>query len=295
MSDFAQDLARTAAALEPVLEALLPPAVGPRGRVVEAMRYAALGGGKRLRPHLLRASGALFDAPERAVLRAAAALEMVHCYSLIHDDLPAMDDSPLRRGQPSVHKVYGEAIAILAGDALLTDAFGVLADPATAQDPALRGELMAGLAEAAGTRGMVGGQAIDIAPERGELDLSGITELQGMKTGALISFACAAGAILGGAGAEAREALAGYARHLGRAFQIVDDLLDAEGDAGDLGKPVGQDEAHKKATFVGLLGAEKARERAEEEVAASLRCLEIFGEKADSLGNTARFVLQRRS
>lgn len=295
MSDPKEQLRRSAEAIEPVLDALLPPAEGPRGRVVEAMRYAALGGGKRLRPHLLLASAALFGAPERGALRAAAALEMVHCYSLIHDDLPAMDDSPLRRGRPSVHKAFGEDIAILAGDALLTEAFAVLASPETSEDAAVRAGLVAGLAHAAGTLGMVGGQAIDIAPERGKLDLEGITGLQGMKTGALISFACEAGAILGGAGTEQRQALAGYARHLGLAFQIVDDLLDAEGDAEHLGKPVGQDEALEKATFVGLLGVEEARRRAEDEVAKSLSCLEIFGQSADSLGQTARFVLQRRS
>ena len=295
MTDPSEDLRRTAEAVEPLLDGLLPPADGPRGRVVEAMRYAALGGGKRLRPHLLLSSAALFEAPEAGALRAAAALEMVHCYSLIHDDLPAMDDSPLRRGQPSVHKAFGEDIAILAGDALLTEAFAVLAGPETSADAGVRAELVAGLARAAGTLGMVGGQAIDIAPERGELDLEGITALQGMKTGALIAFACDAGAILGGADVEQRQALAAYARHLGLAFQIVDDLLDLEGDAGALGKPVGQDEALEKATFVGLLGVEEARKRAEDEVAQSLSCLEIFGQSADSLREIARFVLQRRS
>lgn len=295
MTEIAEDLQRTADAVEPMLDALLPPVDGPRGRVVEAMRHAALGGGKRLRPHLLLSSAALFEAPEQGALRAAAALEMVHCYSLVHDDLPAMDDSPLRRGRPSVHKAFGEDIAILAGDALLTEAFAVLAAPETSPDPGVRAELVAGLAAAAGTAGMVGGQAIDIAPERGELDLEGITALQGMKTGALISFACEAGAVLGGAGEEQRRALSGYARGLGLAFQIVDDLLDTEGDAADLGKPVGQDEVLEKATFVGLLGAEGARRRAEDEVVESLRCLEIYGESADSLRDTARFVLQRRS
>jgi farnesyl diphosphate synthase len=295
MTDPSEELRRTAEAVEPALDALLPAAEGPRGRVVEAMRYAALGGGKRLRPHLLLCSAALFGAPQAGSLRAAAALEMVHCYSLIHDDLPAMDDSPLRRGRPSVHKAFGEDIAILAGDALLTEAFAVLAAPETSEDPSVRAELVAGLARAAGTAGMVGGQAIDIAPERGTLNLEGITALQEMKTGALIAFACDAGAILGGAAPERRDALAGYARHLGLAFQIVDDLLDLEGDAGALGKPVGQDEALEKATFVGLLGIDAARARAEDEVAQSLSCLEIFGESADSLGQIARFVLQRRS
>jgi farnesyl diphosphate synthase len=171
----------------------------------------------------------------------------------------------------------------------------VLAAPETSEDPSVRAELVAGLARAAGTAGMVGGQAIDIAPERGTLNLEGITAMQEMKTGALIAFACDAGAILGGAAPERRDALAGYARHLGLAFQIVDDLLDLEGDAGALGKPVGQDEALEKATFVGLLGIDAARARAEDEVAQSLSCLEIFGESADSLGQIARFVLQRRS
>jgi farnesyl diphosphate synthase len=222
------------------------------------MRYASLGGGKRLRPFLVLESARLFDVPRASALRTGAALEMVHCYSLVHDDLPAMDNSDLRHGRASAHKAFDEATAILAGDGLLTRAFGVLADPDTHPDAKVRCAfgvladpdthpdakvrcaLVAALAHAAGSDGMVGGQMIDISPERAQLDLDGIKRLQSMKTGALFTFACEAGAILGQAEAAARDALLGFAGDLGLAFQIVDDLLDAEGSAEDLGKPTGQ-------------------------------------------------------
>jgi farnesyl diphosphate synthase len=290
-----QALARTAAAIEAQLDVFLASAGGAEARVVEAMRYATLDGGKRLRPFLLIESARLFDVPDKQALRAAAALEMVHCYSLIHDDLPAMDDSDLRRGRPTAHKAFDDATAILAGDGLLTQAFEALADPETHPDGAVRSALVTALARAAGTAGMVGGQMIDISPERTGLDLEGITHLQSMKTGALIAFACEAGAILGEAPAAGREALAGYAGGLGLAFQIVDDLLDAEGSAEELGKPTGQDAALGKATFVGQLGRDGARAQASQLVSNACACLDFFGKKADLLRELARFVLERRS
>ncbi len=288
-------LQHTARTVGEMLDRLLPPADGPRGRVVEAMRYSCLGGGKRLRPLLVISGASLFDVPESGALRTAAAIEMVHCYSLIHDDLPAMDDADLRRGRPSVHRAFDEATAILAGDGLLTEAFAVLADPRTAEDPAVRSELVAALAAAAGAAGMVGGQMIDLSEQRGSLDLAGITELQRLKTGAIIGFSCAAGGILGRASADDRAALAGYAEDLGLAFQIADDLLDLEATAEDLGKPTGQDAAAGKATFVGLLGAENARAKARGLISSTEARLERFGERASVLRQIAQFVVDRRS
>ncbi|MFQ5775946.1 MAG: polyprenyl synthetase family protein [Kiloniellaceae bacterium] len=295
MSHLSEILAKRAEAVTRRLDELLAPVPGPRGRVVEAMRYSALSGGKRLRPFLVMESARLFDVEAERALDCAAAIEMVHCYSLIHDDLPAMDDSDLRRGRPTVHKVFDEAIAILAGDGLLTEAFAVLADRRCHPDAAARAELVAGLAAAAGAAGMVGGQMIDIAPERAELDLDGITDLQRLKTGALITFSCESGAILGRAGAQARQALRDYARDLGLAFQIVDDLLDSESTPEELGKPTGQDKAAGKATFVGLLGPERARAKAEGLINRACAQLAIFAERANLLEQTARFVLERRS
>jgi farnesyl diphosphate synthase len=259
------------------------------------MRYSCLGGGKRLRPLLVISSAGLFDVPESGALRTAAAIEMIHCYSLVHDDLPAMDDADLRRGRPSVHRAFDEATAILAGDGLLTEAFAVLADARTAENPQVRSELVAALAEAAGPAGMVGGQMIDLSEERGGLDLAGITELQRLKTGAIIGFSCAAGGILGQASPEDRAALDGYADDLGLAFQIVDDLLDTESSTEDLGKPAGQDAAAGKATFVGLLGAEAARERARDLIGSAEGRLERFGDRASVLRQIARFVVDRRN
>jgi len=295
LTDLERALGDAAAAVAAELDALLAPVAGPEGRVVEAMRYACLGGGKRLRPFLLLQSARLFEVPQARALRAGAALEMVHCYSLVHDDLPAMDDSDLRRGRATAHKAFDEATAILAGDGLLARAFGVLADPDTHPDAAVRCQLIAGLARAAGAEGMVGGQMIDISPERAGFDLDGIKRLQDMKTGALIRYACEAGAVLGQADAAARDALVGFAGGLGLAFQIVDDLLDAEGSAADLGKPTGQDEALGKATFVGQLGIEGARAEASRIVKDACGRLEKFGEKGSLLRATARFVLERRS
>ncbi|MEM7224251.1 MAG: polyprenyl synthetase family protein [Pseudomonadota bacterium] len=287
-------LTASAEATTALLDRLLPEVEGPVGRVIEAMRYSALGGGKRLRPFLVTECARLFDADSAGALRAGAALEMIHCYSLIHDDLPAMDNSDLRRGRATVHKAFDEATAILAGDGLLTEAFTVAADPATDPDPAVRCELIAHLAAAAGAAGMVGGQMIDLSPQRSQLDLEGITHLQRLKTGALFTFACEAGAILGRASGEARAALVAYSRDLGLAFQIVDDLLDAQGSAAELGKPTNQDAALGKATFVGQLGLEGARAKAEAIIGSACDRLDIFGEKADLLRHTALFVLNRR-
>jgi len=277
------------------LDALLAPAPGARGRVIEAMRYSALSGGKRLRPYLTLASAALFDVERQGALRAGAAVEMIHCYSLIHDDLPAMDDSDMRRGRPSVHKAFDEATAILAGDGLLTQAFEVLAHPDTAEDPAIRLELIAGLSVASGTAGMVGGQMIDIAAENEVLDLAAITELQKLKTGALIEFSCRAGAILGRADETSRLALTNYAVNIGLAFQIADDLLDVEGTKEQLGKPVGQDTDMDKATFVKLLGLEGARNKAGSLIEEACDGLAPFGPKAGDLMDVARFIVERRS
>jgi farnesyl diphosphate synthase len=295
LTDLAEALKSTAAAVTRQLDELLPQVGGPRGRVVEAMRYACLGGGKRLRPFLTVASARLFDVRDPRALRVAAAVEMVHCYSLVHDDLPAMDDSDLRRGQATVHRKFDDATAVLAGDGLLTEAFAVLSEPATHKDAQVRTELVRGLAAAAGTGGMVGGQMVDMSDERADLDLDGVSDLQRLKTGALISFACEAGAILGRAEDGERETLRAYARDLGLAFQIADDLLDAEASAEEVGKPTGQDEAAGKATFLGLMGRERARSRAGELVESAQAHLEDFGEKADLLRQTAAFVVERRS
>jgi len=288
----AQDIADS---VEETLEALLPPAPGPRGRVVEAMRYACLGGGKRLRPYLVVSSADLFGVARSQSLRAAAALEMVHCYSLVHDDLPAMDDSDLRRGRPSVHKAFDEATAILAGDGLLTMAFEVLADPATSPRAEVRVGLIGELARAAGEEGMVGGQMIDLSSGRAALDLDGVRELQRLKTGALIRYGCVAGAILGEAGEDDRQALSAFAERLGLAFQIVDDLLDAFGSTEQLGKPAGQDDAMDKATFVRLLGSEEARRTARRLTEEACDSLERFCEKGEPLREVARFVVERSS
>jgi farnesyl diphosphate synthase len=248
-----------------------------------------------MRPFLVVATARLFDVRDPRALRVAAAVEMVHCYSLVHDDLPAMDDSDLRRGQATVHKKYDTPTAILAGDGLLSEAFAVLAHPDTHADPAVRAELMGALAGAAGSNGMVGGQMIDISAERNDLDLDGVSELQRLKTGALINVACQAGAILGGADGDARSALSNYAADLGLAFQVADDLLDAEGDAKRMGKPVGQDAEAAKATFLSLLGRKRARAKADQLTNSAIKHLAMFGDKADLLRQMARFVVERQS
>jgi farnesyl diphosphate synthase len=277
-----------------MLDRLLPRPEGVEGRVVEAMRYAALAGGKRLRPFLVTASGRLFDAADIGVRRTATAIEMVHCYSLVHDDLPAMDDDEFRRGQPTCHVKYDEATAILAGDALITLAFGVLCASETHEDAAVRCELVQGLAAASGSAGMVGGQMIDLLAEGSSLDIDAVTYLQALKTGALIAFSCEAGAILGGAVPAERNALSSFGRDLGLAFQIADDLLDVEGSQAETGKGVGKDAAAGKATFVDLLGVDGARARARALVGQATDRLAAFGEKADLLRQVARFVIDRR-
>jgi farnesyl diphosphate synthase len=278
-----------------VLDRLLAVPPGLEARVYQAMRYSVLAPGKRLRAVMALASARLFGVARRGALQVAAAIEMVHAYSLIHDDLPGMDNSDLRRGRPTNHKKFDEATAILAGDGLLTMAFEVLVNPDTHGDPAVRCELVGALANAAGAAGMVGGQMIDLIAEKQPLDIAAITRLQRMKTGALIAFACESGAILGKAANEARAALRGYAHDLGLAYQIADDLLDVEGSADDIGKPVGADAAAGKATFVSILGVERARAQAELLVRQAIAHLELFEEKAELLRQVARYVVNRRS
>ena len=281
----------TDAALERLL--IVPPDL--EARVYDAMRYSALAPGKRLRPFLVLASARLFGVMRRCALQVAAAIEMVHAYSLVHDDLPAMDDSDLRRGRPTCHKQFDEATAVLAGDGLLTTAFGVLAHPDTHGDPAVRCELVGALAAAAGASGMVGGQMIDLIAEHQSLDIGAITRLQRMKTGALIAFSCEAGAILAKAPHELRTALRGYAHDLGLAYQIADDLLDVEGSAAEVGKPVGVDAAAGKATFVSILGVARARAQAELLVRQAMAHLDLFEQRAELLREAARFVITRRT
>ena len=285
----------TAREVEETLDAILPSEGGHEARLFDAMRYATLGGGKRFRPFLVAQSAALFSVSRSSALRVAAAIELVHCYSLVHDDLPAMDDDDLRRGRPTAHIQFDDATAILAGDALLTLAFEVLADRRTHESGGVRADLVAALAMAAGARGMVGGQILDLAAETTELDIGGITRLQRLKTGALIAFSCEAGAILGRASAEPREALRGYAHDLGLTFQIADDLLDVEGTIEETGKAVGKDAAAGKATFVSILGIERAREQAKLLAKQAVEHLALFDDLADPLRAAADFVVDRRS
>lgn len=295
MADLGDALAEAAVSVENTLTSLLPAGDDPEARLFEAMRYACLNGGKRLRPFLVLASARLFGVAEESALRTGAAVELIHCYSLVHDDLPAMDDDDLRRGKPTVHVEFDEATAILAGDALLTLAFGVLGSPATHSDPEVRCRLVVELARAAGAEGMAGGQMFDLLAADLELDIGAVTRLQRLKTGALIAFACQAGAILGKAPESARHALQAYAHDLGLAFQIADDLLDVEGDEEEVGKKVGKDAEAGKATFVSILGPERAREQAEMLAGQAAKHLDLFGEKAESLKNVALFVVERRA
>jgi len=294
-TSFPEALAQAAQLTDVALDKLLIVPPDLEARVYEAMRYAALAPGKRLRPFLVLAGARLFGVARRCALQVATAIEMVHAYSLVHDDLPAMDNSDLRRGRPTCHKEFDEATAVLAGDGLLTAAFGVLADPDTHGDPAVRGELVAALAAAAGAAGMVGGQMIDLIAEHRTLDIGAITRLQRMKTGALIAFSCEAGAILAKAPNEPRSALRGYAHDLGLAFQIADDLLDVEGSEAETGKPVGADAAAGKATFVSILGVSRARAQAELLVGQAVAHLDLFEQRAELLREAARFVITRRT
>jgi farnesyl diphosphate synthase len=263
-------------------------------RLNNAMRYAVLGGGKRLRPFLVLESARLCGLADEAALNAGAALECVHCYSLAHDDLPAMDDDDLRRGRPTVHKAFDEATAILAGDALLTLAFEILAAPSTHPDPAVRSALTLGLARSAGRAGMAGGQMLDLQAPSGGLGEAEIMRLQSMKTGALIAFACEAGAILAGAGKTHRQALLDYSEALGVAFQLADDLLDVEGDAALVGKAVAKDKDAGKATLVSLIGAGPARQRLTQLEARACDALTPFGDAAETLRAAAHFVANRK-
>jgi len=292
-ADFEAALAEAAAAVEETLDDLLPEPRGPEARLHEAMRYACLAGGKRLRPFFVLQSGHIFGVDRRMMRRVAAAVECVHTYSLVHDDLPAMDDDDLRRGRPTVHKQFDEATAILAGDALLTLAFQILSDPETCADPFIRCTLVSELAKASGHQGMVGGQMIDLSVEGEEVPIVTVTRLQRMKTGALIDFACLSGAYVARAGEDARHALDAYAHDLGLAFQITDDLLDVEGAQDEAGKAVGKDAERGKATFVAALGPERARAQAELLLAQAEKHLGLFGAKAEPLRAATRFIAAR--
>jgi farnesyl diphosphate synthase len=302
LSDFTQRLDKTAEDTENLLSSLLSDVVladeiaRPK-RVLDAMRYSSLGGGKRLRPFLVVESAAVFGVPRDAALLAGAALECIHCYSLIHDDLPAMDNSDLRRGRPTLHKAYDDATAILAGDALLTIAFDIITRDEIHREATVRLALTRALARAAGIGGMVGGQMLDLAGEgrfgdRGPVD---VARVQQMKTGALLRFGCIAGAILGQASATEYRALDDFGRALGEAFQIADDLLDVEGDAATLGKPAGADAELGKTTFVTQLGIEGAKQRVRDLLARGDAALSIFGARADVLRAAARFVAERKN
>ena len=287
---FEKALSETARAIDAAFGLLLPARTDDRLRA--AMRYAILGQGKRLRPFLVIQSAALFDVSEASALRVAAALECVHCYSLVHDDLPAMDNDDLRRGQPTTHRKFDEATAILAGDGLLTFAFEILGDAATHGDAAVRSVLVLELARASGEAGMVGGQMKDIEAETGGFaSYNAIAAMQGMKTGALFRFACEAGAILASAD---RCALRQYAEHIGLAFQIADDILDVESDAATLGKATGKDKERGKATFVDFLGLNGAKKEAARLAETAIAVLAPYGAKADMLRDTARFIVARK-
>ena len=287
-------LSRAARIVETAIDVLLPPVEGAESRLLEAMRYATLGGGKRLRGFLAIESAALFAVSETRAARVAAAIEMLHAYSLVHDDLPAMDDDDLRRGKPSCHRAYDEATAILVGDALQSRAFEVLAEPDTHSDPQARCDLVCGLGLAAGARGMVGGQMIDMLAEGQALDAAQATRLQALKTGRLIQFSAESGAILGRAAPAQRHMVAAYGRDLGAAFQIADDLLDIEGTAEEIGKTAGKDAEAGKATLVAILGPGRARQQAETLARQAAAHLDSFGEKADLLRALADFVVSRR-
>lgn len=307
-ASFESRLASAGQAMEAALGELLadqalPGEIARPGRLIEAMRYAALGGGKRLRPFLLKESARILGAEGPHILRAAASVELIHCYSLVHDDLPAMDNDDLRRGRPTTHCAYDEATAILVGDSLLTLAFDVLADAATDSDPAIRADLVLTLARASGLGGMAGGQMFDLAAE-GRFTEGGaplalskdeILRLQAMKTGALITASAEMGAIIGRADPQGRKALRSYGHLLGQAFQIADDLLDVESDTATLGKAAGKDSEAGKATLVGLLGIDAARERLAGLVAEAEKALDPLPGDTEVLKQAARFVAERRS
>jgi farnesyl diphosphate synthase len=286
-------LARIGADIDGAFDRLLAMPADSRAPLYEAMRYSSIGGGKRIRPLLVVAGCDLFKVDRDRALRVALAVECIHVYSLIHDDLPCMDDDDLRRGKPTLHRAFDECTAILAGDSLHALAFEVLADDATHEDPFVRSELVLELARAAGPAGMAGGQMIDLNAEGLALDLAGVTRLQQLKTGALIGWCLEAAAIMGRVPPEGRTALRGYARDIGLAFQIADDLLDHEGHEDKAGKRVGKDSAAGKETFVSLLGAERARMQARALVDQAIDHLRGFGEEADLLREVARFAVER--
>ena len=280
-------------AIDARFDRLLPTPDDPRARLYDAMRYAVMGGGKRMRPLLVVASCDLFNVDRERAMRVALAIEAVHVYSLVHDDLPCMDDDDLRRGKPTVHKAYDEAIAVLTGDSLFAVAFELLADEATHEDPFVRSELVMELARASGPAGMAGGQMMDLAAETTSFDLPTTTRLQQLKTGALIGFSVEAGAIMGKVGPQQRLKLKGYARDLGLAFQIADDLLDVEGDAEAAGKALRKDGEAGKSTFVSLLGVERARSQARMLIDQAIHHLQGFGSEADLLRAIAHFAIER--
>lgn len=298
MYDFPADLTDLANAVEAALERQLDatrlsgPGPAP-ARLIAAMRHGSLAGGKRLRPLLVRQAAAVFNVPATTALTAGLAVEMIHCYSLVHDDLPAMDDDDLRRGRPTVHKAYDDATAILAGDALLTHAFGLLADPACHSDPAIRIALVAELVAGSGSGGMVGGQMRDIEGEAAGLSAGEISTMQAMKTGALIRASVRMGAILGGADARALAVLTAYAEAAGRAFQLADDILDVTATAEAMGKATGKDAGKGKQTLVAALGLDGAKARLDQTVNEALSALRTFGPKADGLRATARYFASR--
>ena len=286
LADIARDVDR-------MFDTLLPVPDDQRAPLFNAMRHASIGGGKRLRPLLVVASCALFNVDRAAALRVGCAVEAIHVYSLIHDDLPCMDDDDMRRGKPTVHKAFDEAIAVLAGDSLHALAFELVVDEAVNTDPFVRIELAEGLARASGPSGMAGGQMMDIAAETQTFDLNGVTRLQQMKTGALIAFSVEAGAIMGRVPPEGRGSLRGYARDVGLAFQIADDLLDEEGDEALAGKALHKDAAAGKATFLSLLGVDRARAQAQMLVDQAIAHLNSFGPEADLLRAIARYSIER--
>jgi farnesyl diphosphate synthase len=302
MVSFVQRLNEAADRVTVALDALLPRAQGPEAQLLSAMRYASLAGGKRMRPFLALEAGRLFDADEKALLRAAVAIECIHTYSLIHDDLPCMDDDDMRRGQPTVHKQWDEATAVLAGDGLLTFAFEVLADPDTHPDPQMRCLLISGLARASGPQGMVAGQMIDMVGAGGaaggsgspEGDMAAVTRMNRLKTGALISFSVDAGALIGGARDDQRQALSRFATDIGLAFQMADDLLDVEGSEDEVGKAVAKDADAGKVNFVTLMGADGVRQRMRLLAAQAKGHLANFGLRAKVLSEAVDFVLDRR-
>ncbi|ALH79104.1 farnesyl-diphosphate synthase [Sphingopyxis macrogoltabida] len=285
--------AEVVAGIDRLFDQLLPVPVDPRERLYQAMRHAAIAGGKRLRPLLVRAAGDLFHVDHRLSLRVGAAVEAMHVYSLIHDDLPCMDNDDIRRGKPTVHKAFDEATAVLAGDSLHALAFEWLCDPATSADPFIRSELCCELARSAGPAGMAGGQMMDLAAETSDFDLRTVTRLQQLKTGALIAFSVEAGAILARIPPEGRTPLRGYARDIGLAFQIADDIMDVEGDEALAGKALHKDDAAGKATFVTLMGLERAREQATALVDQAIGHLSAYGEEAALLRAIARYVVER--